>query len=530
MTSSSFELPRLQAHRLTSDGRELITTLVIVAIGAVLAAAAVVTVTTSKKEIMFAVAGGGVTIGALLLSGNPRLSCLWGLLLTAPFDLSKRFAVIAHMGGASAYRIDLCDAFLIPLLIFQIRDIVVGIRHGYRMPRLSIWWLLMIGLGVETIVFGPLREPAGHEVAKMLKCWLLCLVLVNEVVRVKQFKHVALALMLGVLLESCIGLVQYLFNLKLGLQALGEASEESVKFLSEATYLNDKSVYRVGALLGHPNLLAAYFGMLIPIGLALMFAQVKLWVKILFTITILLGEVVLVITLSRTGWIEFAAAFLGVIFLTFLHPRMRIRYMHARALVLGGIAVLCIAFSGPIIQRIYRSDPNAWNVRVEWIEVSRKMIYTRPVLGFGLNSFVFAMPPYTKYGGPQGVTLKYGKNWPVVHNIYALTWVEQGTVGFAFFVLLHVNVLIVGFKNLRVKNDVVFAVNIGALCGFVAIIIDGGASFGVRMEPMARTYWTLIALICAADAWRRVNERAVATAAVTNTPPVLGGRLATDVP
>ncbi len=482
------------------------------AVLAALAAAAVngamIAAFTGRAIVGLGILGGALCSACLLLSGNPRLFCLWGMLLAAPLDLSKRFVIIAHMGGASAFRIELVDFFMAGLLLFLLQDLVRGYRRGVRFSGVAVYWVLLMLLGVGTVVVGPFRTLAAQEVFRMAKCLVLFLIVINEVVRVRQFQHVLLALLAGVLLEAALGLAQYAFNLRLGLQALGEAQERTIEALSEATLQGGAPVYRVGALIGHANLLAAYLALLLPIGVAVLFARIRLPAKILCGAAVVLGEMVLVATLSRSGWIAFGAALAGVLALTFLHPRMRRRYTVARGALIAAALVVAVVFSGPITARLYRSDPGAVQVRWEWLGTAWKMIQEKPVLGFGLNSYVFRQAPYTRYGSPAGLQDKYGDDWPAVHNVYALTWAEQGTVGLLIYVAMHAHIIAIGLRNLRVRNDVLYAVNIGCLCGVGAILIDSLASFFVRVDGCARVYWIVIGTIVAVDYWRRANEPA----------------------
>ena len=86
-----------------------------------------------------------------------------------------------------------------------------------------------------------------------------------------------LALCIGVILQSIVGLIQYFTNAHLGLEVLGESSLESLKEVSRATFKGGAWVYRVGALLGHSNLLSAYLALTLQISIALVFAKVKWW-------------------------------------------------------------------------------------------------------------------------------------------------------------------------------------------------------------------------------------------------------------
>ena len=461
---------------------------------------------------------GALGLAAMGLSGNPRLACLWGLMLTAPLELSKRFMTRPHMGGEAAFRVELVDFFLVALLLFLLRDIWRGQRHGLRMPGCLLWWGLLMALGMMAVVLGPFRVTSMHEVVRMGKIVVLVVVVVNEVVRLSQIRHVAAALLAGVAVQSVTAILQYVTGGRLGLEALGEADQKTIDALAEATLRAGEKVHRVGGLIGHANLLAAFLALLLPIAVGLLFTSIKRRWKALCVVTLLLGQAALVLTLSRSGWIAFVASAGGALALSYFHTRMRRRYPLWRVGIVIVSIVVAGALSGPIATRLFRSDPGAVQVRIEWLETAWKMIQEKPVFGFGLNTYVFSQAPYTKEGSNEGLQKKHGDYWPVVHNTYAITWAEQGTVGIVIFLILHGHILWVGVTNLRTKNDVAFAVNAGAMSGVVAVMIDGMASFFLRVPDCARMFWIAVSLIYAVRYWRLLNEPRTG-GAIAPTPP-----------
>ena len=68
--------------------------------------------------------------------------------------------------------------------------------------------------------------------------------------------------------------------------------------------------------------------------------------------------------------------------------------------------------------------------------IAWEMIKAKPILGFGLNTFTFKAPPYSQYGTPGAVMEVFGLDLPVVHNIYLITWAEQGTIGLLLFLAM----------------------------------------------------------------------------------------------
>ena len=163
-------------------------------------------------------------VGGVLLfngSGNPRLLALWGLVLTLPLDMAKRFVLNPHMGGASSLRIDVCDIFLLVLIYYLLRDFFRGRRFWY-IPLPAYAYLLMVAAGSLSVLLGPFRTLAMLEIIHMFKLTLLLLVVVNEVLRIRLLEHLVGAMMLSLGIQALIAIIQSGLGHPIGLQFLGE--------------------------------------------------------------------------------------------------------------------------------------------------------------------------------------------------------------------------------------------------------------------------------------------------------------------
>ena len=490
----------------TATDRALRSALLVLLAG-LLAGTAVIAGFESNRLTVLLILGGFVGFLGFLLAGNHRLYCLYGVIMLAPLAVSKQFVLMPHMGGASSVAIDLIDPLLLVLLGFQLRDAAAG-RTYWRITPMAKWVAGLMALGMLNMLLGPMRILAALEVARTAKCLLLTIIIVNEVVRERQMMHVLTAMIAALALQSTLGIIQGLFKISLGLQALGEADFETIKNTAKATYLGDGALagFRSNGLLGHPNLLAVYIGMQLPICIALMFSRLSALLRGLIAVAAGLAAAALMMTLSRSGWFSFGIALVLLFALSFVHPRLQRRYLFARVAAILFMVIVAASFSGAIIKRLTQSDPGAVNFRLEWNLAAWGMVAERPVMGFGLNTFIVHLPGRTEYGGAKGLTEGLGKDWPVVHNIYLLTWSEQGSLGFICFIGAFFSIFAAAIRNIRrYYSDVLFAVNLGALCGVVALCIDGLASFYLRVPAASRSFWVVAALIFIIDHWNRVN-------------------------
>jgi len=411
------------------------------------------------------------------------------------------------MGGAGAYTLDLVDIFIATLLLFLIRDLVTGHRSQIRLSKVTLIWGALIILAMFQMITGPLRNVMAMEIFRMLKLLLLFLVIINEVVRVKQFKHVFAAIIIGLALQCVIGLTQYMLGSPLGAEILGEAAQDAVEYTSKATYRGSEFTYRVGSLFGHPNLLSIYLAMFLPIAIAMLFTNMKPFTKIAVTVVIFAGLVVLVLTLSRSGWISFTIAFVTLLAMSFFHPAARFKFLFGRVAMIAGIGLMAVLLARPILKRLFESDPNAVSFRWEWMQLSWEMILEKPLFGFGLNTYVYRMIPYTEEGTLAGLIERFGSALPVVHNVYLLVWTEQGTVGLLLFLGLNAYLLILSWRSAKCFQDEnLYMINLGCFCAVLALASDGMASFFIRNPAPGRVFFMVAGLIVAIYYWNQENR------------------------
>jgi putative inorganic carbon (HCO3(-)) transporter len=442
------------------------------------------------------VGAGIVCLIAFVLSGNIRKANLWGLLLTLPLNLVKHIGTYADKGGgADGFRIDTCDPFIALGLYFLISDIWQGRRRGLRLPKPAYLWMLIMLYGAWCALFGEFRLTAGHELYRMFKDLLLFVLIANELQRTIQFRQLALALGIGTAIEGAIGLAQYFRGRGLGLQILGENAGANINQMA-LNSIQDERVFRVSGLLLHPNIFGAFLACVLPLMIAMFLLRGKILSHLVYLAALGLGGAALVATLSRSGWASFAASATLTVVLLLLHPALR-----QRGAVMSSIAVLAllcigVGFSGRIAQRLFSSRVDAALGREEYKADARRMIAARPLLGFGLNSYVFAMPPYTRYGARNAKTW-YGPWLPPVHHIYYLWWAETGIIGLSVHLLMWVWIFFTGIGNLRVRDTTLFAVNAACTCAMVAFAVDGFFSFTLRIDSTLRLFWLLSGTIYA---------------------------------
>lgn len=473
------------------------------------------------KVLILVVGVIGFVAGAVL-SGNLRLFFLWGLILSLPFDLSYRLGpVYAKLGGETSFRIELSDLFWLPLLAFLVRDLWTGRLRGLRIPKVTFVWIAIGLMGMAAVVMGPWRMTAMHEVARMMKVTLIFVVLCNELRTPGRIQQVALAIGVAIIIQAAAGLVQYATGTGFGLEKLGEAD-----VVSADNVVRSRSVTRIGAFMLHPVIFATFLATLLPIAVGMVLIRCGRWRRLLFAATILLGFPALILTLSRAGWLTFAVC--SVVMASLVMLRMKLRRRAIIPLAIAGVVVagVGLAFAEPILARVFQSKGESEKGREEWAEDAKRMHAVKPIFGFGMNSYAFAAPPYTRLG-ERGARefyekARFGKTQfvPVVHNAYLQWSVEIGTVGLVLHLLIFAMLLHMAWRNLGVRDEQLFVLNAACFAALVGYLIDLWFGNSLRQGSTLREFWVLAALVCSIHYWRLANERppAVALGAMVAAP------------
>ena len=489
--------PVLPAQRIAAIGVPAAIAVVALVAGGELVAA-------QNVKALWAIVAGGALLGFCYFSGNPRLFSLWALMVVLPLDVSKRLGVIIpKMGGENSIRFEITDLFIIVLAAYQLRDVWTARRPGIRIPRVTWLYGLILAYCFLSVIFGPYRTTAAHEIVRMLKMGLLFLVVANELTTVARISQAAIALLLGVLLQSCIGLVQFAVQGHLGLTILGETGTGTLDQLASDS-LNKERAFRVGALLQHPNIFGAFLATLLPLGAGLFFIDRRPWLRIFYIVVMATGVAALVTTQSRSGWLSCFVAMSLLAILMWRRRRVARRMVRPALTALALTLAVLLALIHPITVRLLDSNPVAIEGRAEYARTAWGMIKAKPIMGWGLNSYVYEAPPFTRWGA-RGAKEFYekSKNWlPPVHNIYLLWWSELGIIGLALHLAFIAWVLRTAARNLKVQDDMLFAVNIACIAGIAALLCDAMLSFTLRINNVLRVFWVICGLVYAVHYWR----------------------------
>ncbi len=353
--------------------------------------------------------------------------------VTLPIDISK--ALVSEGGVyAPGLSLKISDLPLLALLAhwfferWHERDLS-ALLHRHALPLSLLTW---IWLGVT---YSQERLAGIFIGLTYTKYFLMYAVMADIVVRHRLFRTLLTALAAGFALQLLYVVAQVVSGSGLELQG------------AKATQLGTQLVFdgggglharRPSGFLHHPNVLADYLVFLLPCCFALMLVGKRalggnLWLGC--AAVFLSGAALLVLTLSRGGWISFAAAMLVVVALG--HRRRLIRTSQIAAVIgigLIGIAATAVIYPQAYL-RIIESDSRSTESRLVMIDQATLIISRNPLLGVGTGGYNAAaqqnVPESFSYVSQYFQDqIKKG----VVHTWYLLVAAEHGLLGLGLFI------------------------------------------------------------------------------------------------
>ena len=403
------------------------------------------------------------------------------LVLSVPFWIGMHIDYHKTPFGRSTFGFPMHFSF-IPLAALYL--IWVSRRVVWKIPApISTRGLLplagLLGAGVVSVLVAGEPRFAVFDLFALATSILIFIYVSSEIRDIKDLRLIIMLLAGAAAMQAILALTQHLTGSTLGLDFFGAA-----KTLYGFSGL--ETLTRVGGLVGHPNQLALFFDLLLPLSVSLLFLPMRGGLKFLLLAAVFLEVLALGVTYSRGGII---ASILAIVLILLFHWSKRIGLVRAIFAVLFA-AVLSLAIlvtvPNPLQKGLMRTEQTAYG-RVPLVIVALNVIRHHPMFGLGLNNFVYAARQYDHT--PEQLISAW--NSPV-HNLFLFIAGELGLVGLIFFLIFLISVLTALLPALRSQDPFFLCVGVGLLAGLLAFF--GHAQVDYTIWTQNRLLWFLLGL------------------------------------
>jgi hypothetical protein len=485
----------------------------IVAIGILVGIISVVSLTSVRPVLFLFAFGGLVLLLPALVIRDQRAYWLFLLVLSIPFDVSKRTTSwlvhpldLYHKFGMPPYgtlSVDfyLTDVVLFALLVPWLARICLR-RDTFYFPKVGYYFVLYL---LWTLIVALFQAPSFYlaifEWCRQLLYFSSFLYLINNVVTRTQFRAVILALFIG--LSVACGSVIAFYYLQIGTEktALSElykdqrqsdTSGQGTLYSKEASG-SDKQpqTKRSAGIFTHPSHAAYYIEYILPVVLAFLLTTLRTRNRLLFGVLFGAGWVALYMTFARSPVVALVCGCVVVVSIARWSEALS-RQAFTKLVLTFAITA---AVSAPLLVEYLTNRPQSFTKRFELNLKSWSTFLKQPILGAGLNNSSIVTE-----GAQSSVLTSQGsvRQPVVVHNHYLLMLVEVGLVGFLLYFAFFWRIVVIALSHLRACEMETKLLLIGIVGSLVSVAIHNlGDPFGGHVvHAMLWLHAGLVIAIC----------------------------------
>lgn len=403
----------------------------------------------------------------LIASGNVELCLLFLFVFFLPVNLDFSLTPSEkYTPGAGAITVSVCDlalAGLYVIWIFKLISSSPGNRRLRWFPSLSVPFGFLWFCGALSSIWAPKPLLSFYELIELAKMWFGFLYLANNIDGEAKITTIIVATAFAVLGQSALGFTQHFSKSTLGLEILGESQRGGLLFQKTGVV----KLSRVGGTMGHPNALATFLIIALPIVLSHLFSKKRFWSKALALLALAMGFMTLILTFSRGGWIAFLIGAACTVFLGIWKNRGFLSACAASAVFWLFLFLLALPFISAISTRLFEHDYGRAMSRIPLMQVAGNIIRAHPLEGVGLNNYTVVMQDYddTK----EAITTYFPMP---VHNMYLLTAAETGLPSLFFLLWFLAVALKMGWEGFWKNKGLESLFCLGFMGGLVAALIQ----------------------------------------------------------
>jgi len=427
-----------------------------------------------------------------LASGDVKRFFMGILVFALPLQLDITLQHSGHLGGAAGFIISLYDITLTVLCVLWISELVRNKDKRINFfPKISLPFFCLISVATISMANASFPELSLFEIVQVLKMYLGFLYVANNIRSRKEIQFVVVLLLLGLFLESLLGLAQYKFDRPFVPTILGGPERLGYIRLGEP-------LSRISGTWASYNDFAWYLTFMMPISMSLLFSRIGGIYKSMCGLTLVAGIGALICSLSRAGWYSFGIGILIVLLLSFSKTKGKTGLKNFTTSIVTVLIIISIVLSANpqflniVNRRIFTDDYGAAWSRIPLMQVAYSIIKANPLVGVGINNYTEVMRDYdTTNIGITSITAYQ------VHNIFLQIAAEMGIIGLAIFIWLIFIVYREGLRYIKSSEDVMSSIVIGVIAGVTAFLIHGLVDAASLGNHLFLIFWFFTGIVIA---------------------------------
>ncbi|MEK7573663.1 MAG: O-antigen ligase family protein [Patescibacteria group bacterium] len=323
---------------------------------------------------------------------------------------------------------------------------------------------------ILNILFSKNILPSLYGAIKLSECIFFALYTFFKIRKIKQ-DLILFVFSSGVIFQSLLSIAQYIKQGSLGgmFYFLGERTFNGQTPGIANVSLNGELILRSYGTFSHPNVLAGF--LLLIMTFILFNSDFKKIMSSLYICAIILGTVALLFTFSR---IAILLWLFSILFFVFSKVRTSPKYKASLVALLTLSVITSFFLYSPFYLRFIQTSffEDALILREKLIFAGFEQFLKNPILGVGLNNYFSAIVASGNVFILQPV-----------HNIFLLTLIQTGVVGFCYFMWIFYKALaaVVKTKCIYLKLIFFYIILIGLFDHYFITLQQGQLLFSYFM-------------------------------------------------
>ena len=374
------------------------------------------------------------------------LSCIiTGVIFYKPY-LGIAFVVIfiplegvINLNSISVYPLETVLAILAFICIYKL---IVGTENYFRNMKLVFYYLpFMLFILLSALKFMEFSLMV-KEVVRWLELIVVYFLTINLINDDKKVRVILYSMIMTTAVVSIWGIINYLGGV-----------------------ITIDGRYGASSFFGHPNALAGYVNLIIPVLFGMLMTGTLLWERITLGIITVLSIITWFLTFSKSGWLSLILTMILVLFLT--KVKKRAAFLLAMLFAIFTIVFLSSDIKSDFMTRLQSTFATVER-RIDIYPTGFNMVKDDLFFGIGVGNYPLIIKKF-----PVGTEFKHTN----LHSLYLQIFVEAGLMGlcaFVFWLTGIIKYLMSALKSLEKSRD--YDLFVGLMGGVIVYLFSNLAN------------------------------------------------------